>query len=636
MAKKENITHSPSFFDKMETYLQKNDRLFFWVFFGITALVSFLLYDPRVSLTGDDSSYIILANDFIRHFSFPSYQGPLYPMALSVVVLIFGISLFPLKLFSLLSILGFMYFTFITFRKRIPASLLLPVLLLVSINSHVLYYASQTYSEAFYMFMQSVFIFTFFRFFADNESNKIDFKKDLKPHFFLAFVVLGVALTRSVGFFAPIAIAAYFLFYRQWKNMGFFIAGFACLFIIYSLLKSWIWGSSDLQFSTQGGSLLSKNFYHPEEGQEDLAGMFVRFWQNSVQYLSNGLFRIMGFRYNPGENSAFRAIIVYILALTGLYSVFKKNKSLFFTIILTGIFLFVTFFVLQVFWNQERLIIPIYPFILLSVLACFYYLLSSKNLRSFQFLYLLPIIILFISGTKMTLNTIPEVRKITNQYSGLSPDWVNYLKASRWSAKNLRETDLVACRKPSISTIYSEKGKSFYGIYNVPTGDSKAFLQEWSADPDKYVAVVANEQSYNHYSALRSYYRARIEMGNGVLWALYQSKDLEHLLTENNIQTIQVQQLQEMGAQVNNNFGIFYADSLLNQLKNSNVTHIMTASLRTNPNVKTGQTVSTVERYVYYIQEKYPDIYEFVYQEGTDNNEPARIFKIKWDVPDKK
>jgi hypothetical protein len=636
MAKNVNVITPPSFFDKMEASLLKKEELFFWLFFIITALVSFLLYDPRISLSGDDSTYIIQAHDFIKHFVLPNFQGPLYPVALSPVVLLFGISLFPLKVFSLLSMLGFMYFTFITFRKRIPASILLPVLLLVSINSSVLYYASQTFSEAFYMLIQSLFIFVFFRFFVENQTNKIEWKTDLKHHLYLALLILATALTRSVGFAVLIGVAGYFLIQKQWKNLGFIILSFACIFIIYSLLKTWIWGSSDLQFSTQGNSLLNKNFYRPEEGKEDLVGLLVRFWQNSVQYLSNGLLRIMGFQYPVGENSAFQATLVYILAITGLYSAFKKNKYLTFTIVITGVFLIVTFIALQVFWNQERLIIPVYPFILLSIFTFFYYLLSLKKLRGFQFLYLLPIAILFIMGAKNTLNTIPEARKITNQYSGLSPDWVNYMKASDWAAKNLKENDLVACRKPSISTIYGN-GKSFYGIYNVPTGDSKTFLQEWTDNPNKYVAVIANEQNYKFYDPfLRNYYRARIEIGNGVLWAFNRSSDLDTILTQNNIQNVQLQQFKEISTQVNDNFGIFYADSLLNQLKTGNATHIMTANLRSNPNMKTGQTISTVERYAFYIQEKYPNIYEFVYQEGGNDNEPAKIYKINWGVLNEK
>jgi hypothetical protein len=436
-----------SLLDKMENHLQKNDRIYFRVIFVLTALVSLLLYDPRVSLTGDDSDYILAANRFLKDFHFPGAQAMLYKIALSPVAYIFGLSLFPLKMFSLLSMLGFMYFTFKAFRRKIPASILLPVLALISVNSYVLYYASQTYAEAFFMFMLSLFILVFFRFIKKEEPEPVGWDKEIKVLLCLALSALSVALTRTVGFSIAIGTAGYFLFYRQWRKLGLFLVCYAALFVVYSLLKDWIWGNSELQFSGQGSALLNKNPYRMEEGKEDFAGFLVRFWQNSNQYLSNGLFRIMGFQYQIGENSVFRMLLVYVGAVAGLCFSFKRNKYLFATILIAGAFLAVTFIILQVFWNQERLIIPVYPFILMSILACLYYLLSKNGVRRFRFIYPVFVAILFISGLNDTLKAIPEARKLKNQYSGLSPDWLNYLKASELAGKNLKENDLVACRK---------------------------------------------------------------------------------------------------------------------------------------------------------------------------------------------
>jgi hypothetical protein len=634
MSKKQNIKAPLSLFEKWENHLHKNERLYFWVIFGVTALIAALLYDPRISLSGDDSAYILAANSFIKDFSFPGFQGPLYPIVLSSIVAIFGIALLPLKLFSLLSILGFMYLTFRAFRRRIPYSLLLPVLALVAVNSYVLYYASQTFSEAFYMFVQAGVLLCFFRYVINEKTNQLVLRQKIKPYLWVALTVLALCLSRSVGFSFLIAGAGYFLFYKEWKHLGLFLLIFTVVFVAYSLIKNDIWHNSELQFSGQGSMLLNKDPYRAELGKEDFAGLLVRFWQNSTQYLSNGLLRIMGFHCSPEYRSIVGTLLIYALSIGGLIYSYKRSRYLFFTILTAGAFLIVTFIVLQVFWNQERLIIPVYPYILLTLLGCLYYFLQNK--RALQFLYFIPIIILFISGFSDTVKTIPQTRKLKNEYSGLTPDWVNYMKAGNWAAKNLKETDIVACRKPSISTVYGN-GKSFYGIYSVPTGNAKAFLQEWMGNPDKYVAVVANEQSFNYYHQwLRNYYRARIEMGNGAFWALNHSSDLDNILAQNNIQSINVQQFKEISTQTDDNFGIFYADSLLNQLKTSHVTHIMTASLRINPNMKTEQTISTVERYAFYIQEKYPIIYEFVYQEGSDENEPAKIYKINWDVVNEK
>ncbi|MDR1339917.1 MAG: hypothetical protein LBK58_07700 [Prevotellaceae bacterium] len=619
--------------DKMDRHLQKNNEAYFWVIFALTALISLLLYDPRISLTGDDSSYILDANSFLKDFHFPGAQAMLYKIALSPVAYVFGLSLFPLKMFSLLSMLGFMFFTFRAFHRNIPASILLPVLALVSVNSYVLYYASQTYAEAFFMLVLSLFILVFFRFIRKEERVPAGRGREFKLLLCLALSALSVALTRLVGFSIAIGVAGYFLFYRQWRKLALFLVCYAVLFAVYSLLKDWIWGNSELQFSGQGSILLNKNPYRVEEGREDLIGFLVRFWQNSDQYLSNGLFRIMGFNYQPGENSIFRMLLVYAGAAGGLCFAFRRNRYLFSTILVAGAFLAVSFVVLQVFWNQERLIIPAYPFILMSILACLYYLLSKGGGRRFQFIYPVFIAMLFISGLNDTLKAIPNARKLTDRYSGLTPDWQNYLKASEWAGKNLKDNELIACRKPSMSVIYGN-GKPFYGISSVPTGDAAAFMREWSAFPDRYAAVPITDQTGRQFDVLRNFYRARAELGGRAFWILNRSDSLSSTLGRTGIAALALPKMQELSAQLNNNFGIFYADSLLNRLKEGGVTHIMTACLRVNPERKTGQTVSTVERYAFYIQEKYPDIYRLIYQEGGSENEPAQIYEINWPSAD--
>ena len=76
---------------------------------------------------------------------------------------------------------------------------------------------------------------------------------------------------------------------------------------------------------------------------------------------------------------------------------------------------------------------------------------------------------------------------------------------------------------------------------------------------------------------------------------------------------------------------LYYPDSLLNQLQNDGVTHILTANLRRNSTQKDGMIINTVERYMAFIQEKYPRIFSKVSQIGDDDNEPATIVKIEYE-----
>jgi hypothetical protein len=68
-------------------------------------LIFYNLFDIRVSLSGDDSEYILRAYNFI-HGEFPTFQGPLYPIVLSPFIALFGISLPLLKMLSALFLLN--------------------------------------------------------------------------------------------------------------------------------------------------------------------------------------------------------------------------------------------------------------------------------------------------------------------------------------------------------------------------------------------------------------------------------------------------------------------------------------------------------------------------------------------------
>ena len=636
MAKKNNNIKL-TFFEKSDQHFDKYGKIYLGVTFGITFLFGLLLYDPRVSLTGDDSVYILNARNFYHKFTFPGYQGPLYPMVLSIIVAIFGISLFPLKILSLLFLLGFMYFTYRAFRNKIPSTLLFFILFLTAINSCVLYYGSQTYNEAFYMFMQALLFFVFFQYFVIEKENVSGWKFDLKRHGLLALALLGVVLTRSAGFAVVIAVVVYFLFYCQWKNAGMALAFFLVILFAFQGLKAGIWHESSFQLSSQGSQLMSKDFYHPEYGKEDFPGYVKRLLENSNQYLSAGLFIIMGLRHQslmaPLPNYPLLTILIYALAIGTLCFAFKKNKFIVFTIILTGCFLIVTFVILQVFWNQERLIIPVYPYILLILLGFFYYLFTKEKYRSLQPLILIPVLALFISGMNDTIKNIGDARKLKNEYSGLTPDWRNYMQASHWIGKNLKENELAACRKPAISVIYAG-GKDFHGIYNVPTGNINAFMEKWNQAPNEYAAFrLDNKMTDELYHSIMQHYYGRLMVMNLQFIVTQTSDSLKKAGKLAQVQLIDSPSaMNRLLTQAENQVSLFYADSLLMNLKDKQVTHVLTANLRINPDVKTGQTVSTVERYMYFIQEKYPDIFTIVKQIGANEDEPAQILKINWGI----
>jgi hypothetical protein len=638
MKKKKAAIEKRSFFEKCDAFFEKYDRTWFWILFGLMLIVSIRLYDPRVSAGGDDSAYIVSACELLDEGKFPGFQGPLYPMVLALIYAVFGMSVTAFKIFSMLSMQACLFFTFRAFRRRIPATLLFISMVFIAFNSHVLYFASQTWNEAFYMFMQSLFLFVFFRFFIDRDM-PARIPEIIRNHCWLAVALLGVITTRSVGYSLVLAVIGYFMFYRRWKNIGWLLACFVLCFGLYQLLKYLVWGDVSLQASGQGDALLNKDFYKPEYGREDFGGFLTRFWENSKQYFSH-VFIMSGIYHKFDADGMFVSagplytVLVYLFGLTGVWFAYKRNKYLFFAGILTGVFLAVSFLVLQVTWNQYRLIVPVYPFMALLLFSAVYYLLSLPKLRPFQLLLAAPVVICLAAIASDTSEAVRQADKLENEYSGLTPDWLHYAQASAWAAKHLPEDARVACRKPSISAMYGKNTEKFYGLYRVESGRFDAFYERWKADSLAFVIVPAEKLTDRMYQYLAGYCEARILLDES--YFLVTGDTLRIKWLQERVKGFTAISSPEMLAplvkQAEHRTAVYYADSLLLSLKQRKVTHILTASLRQNPNIKNGNIINTVERVTAFIQEKYPAFIQPLQTFGAEDDEPAVLYRINWEA----
>lgn len=624
----------------LDAFFAKHQGWIIWVILGITFIFSVLLFDSRVSLSGDDSFYIIRASDFLHSFKYPAFQGPLYPVVLSIFVAIFGINLLALKIVSMLSILAFVYLFYIAFRSRIPATLMVITLLVVSINSFILYYASQTYNEAFYILMQMVLVFTFFKYFIDS-TDQITLKYDIKRHGILALSLLALVLTKNVGYSAVFAVTGYFLLQGQWKNLVYSIVAFSLLILAFQVIKYALWGEGGFQFSSQGSSLSNKDYYNPQAGKEDLAGYFTRLIDNSKLYLSKHFVTAIGLRKADVFMSvnSLTTLLIYIMALGSLVLNYKKNKYIFFTSLLTGAFLLVSFVILQTKWDQSRLIIPAVPFLFLVLASFFYYLSLRKDLRVLQIVLPILAVLVFFQSLAATATAVKANQEISGRYGGLTPDWKNYLKASEWAAANLPKDAIIACRKPSISFVYGN-GRNFYGIMQLPTYSTDIFFKNWQKNESAY--MVFNYADFNGkqlspdlYKTLKENQLALLFVNDSVYFIDQVPDSSKKEITEKVKSagfdfTSSVTGFKARLGQAKE-MKLYYPDSLLAQLQSAGVTHVLTANLRRNSTKKDGMIINTVERYTAFIQEKYPQIYTKISQVGDDDNEPASILKIEYE-----
>jgi len=553
-----------SFFDSMELYFNSKSKVFLWVSLMLSLVISLMLFNIRISDGGDDSYYILRAYQFLNKSMFPTFQGPIYPLFLSIFVWIFGINVTILKFLSLAFILAQLFLLYKAFKNRLSSFISILSLLIIAINAYVLYYSSQTYNEAFFMMLQALFFLIFFKLVIDKDaekdafialyndiSNKAGFAKAIKslfkssiPFIFVGFMIFLLGNTKSIAYSILPAVVLYLFINRKWSGIIFTTAYFLIIYYLFDITKKSLFDIHPAIFNEQLQMLLRVNPYNAAEGLEDFNGYVNRFLTNSNLYLSKHLYSFIGFKIDITKTSTFLTVFTYILFFTSLITAFvKKNKYLIFT----GIYLMMVcaaiFFSLQTRWDQGRLILPLFPLILVFILSGFYNLGSIKNLGFFKYIAFILIILITLTNFGLTVKKVKENYPLLtnslkgNRFYSITPDWVNYIKMSEYAAENVPDSLNIACRKPSISFIYGKR--EYYGIIEVPT--------------------------------------------------------------EN-------------------------ADSLLDLLKVGNVHYAILANLRAYPPKKTERTVNAVERYFYFINQKYPEKLKLLHTIGTD--EQAQLIQI--------
>lgn len=657
-----NIPKNVDLLETLDRFFSKYAKLFFWIGFGFTLIFSLLLFDMRVSDGGDDSAYIVRAYEFIHSGTFPSFQGPLYPIILSFFVLIFGVKVSLLKLVSLVALLGQYYFLHKAFYKRIPSSILFPALLTISVSTSLLYFSSQTYSESFFMFLQSLFLWLVFKFLIDPVQENKSIKETYKGYLWIGLVSFAIIWTRNVGLGAAIALFGYLFLNFEWKKLLYSVVSVVVVLLPFEILKKLLFHTQGAQFSAQAEGLLLKDFYNPAKGTEDIAGLFQRFIDNSNLYLSKHFFVFIGLKPEnlegltpeqlPHINPLF-TIIIYAIVIWALIAVIKKNKYLFFTILYTGFMSVVTFFAVQKHWDQPRLIIPYFALLIIAIYSGFYYLLKIKWLKKLQITYLLPFLIIFLASFPRAISKVEHHSKTLqanlsgNRFYGMTPDWVNFIKMSEWVADNIPEEDMVACRKPEISFVYS--GRGFYGMYNVPTMNPDTFLlslnQKQGFKPiAANIIQIGNSPQVQQFHALMSKYTYTIInaslmnetnelIGNKVL-AVY----LVPETYADSIMNVGISKGIEFEKDVpgmvktflkdNWSFAIHNPDLMIEELRVNKIKYFILASLRKNPSANTGEIITTLHRFIYFVQLKYPNIYKEVHTIGV--TEPSTLIKINY------
>jgi hypothetical protein len=632
-------------FDLWESTFSRYLPGVFYVSLFLTVVLGIYLFDVKISSGGDDSDYILSAKKFLEGREFPSWHGSFYPIFLSLPYLVFGFNLIVFKITSLIFIAGHLIFLYLAFRHRIPSLLLSLILLCISVNSSLLYFASQTYSEALYLFLQAFSFFLFFEILEVADEQDINPKTRVVLWLTFGFMLMLLSITRPVGYAMIIAVLFYLLVSRQYATALRSFLYFLVFYIPFSLYKWFIWGILPGAGSGRFDEILYKNLYNKAAGFEDFSGMVVRFTQNCKLYLSKHFLKIIGWKDPQStETSVFITLLVIGLFLLALVLAFRrKNKSMIALALYLGCAVIITFVTLQQSWDQSRLILIYVPFMLILFAWGLSRLFNSGKMKIVPLLTAGLLVIIFFTSLSDTSRKLKENQKVLaknlsgNLYYGFTPDWQNFLKMSEWVGKNLPDSTVVVSRKPSMSFVYS-KGKEFYPMYRFPTEDADTLVARLTERMGPLIAIKQNEIYEKNVPMVQHLVTkpsmvAVVSQENDV-YTLHRNDasfpQMESFLRQYQISSITTDSLLRLMHRNNKTFYGISPDSLLNNLRVNKVEYVIAANLRAIPGAKTERIINTVQRYLYIIEMKYPGIFTLHHQVGDNNNEPALLYRINY------
>jgi len=459
-------------FTSLDNWTEKNSTALLILIFGISTLFSFLLFNARMDVGGDDSFYIMNGYNFIHKGIFPSYEGPLYPLVLSIFIPFLGIKIIFFKSLSLIFNFISLLFLYKAFKGRIPSLILYSVLLLTAVNTYIASFGSLTYIEAFFMALQYVLFYCFFKLQDYLQlNNTASLKDSWRLWLPVGLFIFCIVLTRNIGVSCLGALMMYFAVRKQFRYI-LYVAGAFLVFEVPTIILEKTFWHTEIQWNSQGNLLFLKDPYNAAAGRETLNGFVMRFFQNSDSYISKRFFQILGFRSeNETDTIPWLTFFTILLLFVSIYRIVKSKNWYLLTVSLyilsmTGS----TFIALQTRWDQPRLMMVYVPILLILFLYGVYDI-CKKAPWGLQVLVVLIVPIIFISELNSTLKKSKENIPILSKnlhgdiYYGFTPDWINYLKLSRW-CENLPKDSIVACRKGPMSSMYAN-GREFYSVYNV-------------------------------------------------------------------------------------------------------------------------------------------------------------------------
>jgi hypothetical protein len=472
------IKNPKTSYEKFENWAAKNDSNIFLFLMLFCVFLTFISFNARISEAHDDALYLEGGWRYINEFPkyFYTQNAPLYPLFLALLIKVFGFKLILFKLFSaVFNLLGFALF-YKALKGRIPAVVFIPVVIFQAVNHLIIYYASMTFTEAFYFFLQGFFFFYAVKVVETLIKDGLQFKSQLKLWILFGLSMFLVSTAKSSAIVVIPAVVLFFFLEKNYKALGLSLAAYLVFKLPYELIVKLVWQAQN-QFKGQSKILLQKDPYDKSLGDEDLGGFVTRFIENCNLSFSKRFYQLLGWR----DESSFEVyglitLLTIAIALFGFWKLFKGNHKVMTVLALfTGAQLVLSFVILQTKWDQPRITLVCMPIVLILILYALY---SFTNKPGFgQTIYFAIVLLMIgsvtVSSLKRGFKNLPIIQKNLkgDKYFGYTQDWQNFLRCSEWCADSLDANAFVASRKAPMSFVYG-KGKKFFPIYSVVQRDT--------------------------------------------------------------------------------------------------------------------------------------------------------------------
>src|SRR5690606_33993240 len=111
-------------------------------------------------------------------------------------------------------------------KGRIPAVVFLPVAVFQAANHLIMYYASMTFTEAFYFFLQGLFFLYAVKILDEVKNNGVNIKPQLKLWLLFGLSMFLISTAKSSAIVIIPAAMLFFALQKNWKALGVSLASY--------------------------------------------------------------------------------------------------------------------------------------------------------------------------------------------------------------------------------------------------------------------------------------------------------------------------------------------------------------------------------------------------------------------------